>query len=388
MLRYLTAGESHGPGLTAILEGIPAGLELSAQDINVQLQRRQKGYGRGARMKIENDAIAIKGGVRHGKTLGSPVALWLENKDFSAWQDEMSVETFENFVSQKVVNNPRPGHADLSGGLKYNHKDLRNVLERASARETAIRVALGAICRKFLKEFAIDVTGHVTNIGSVKISTERPDFESIKRNQEEDPCRCIDHRLSLAMQKKIDAAKESGDTLGGTFEIIFTGLPVGLGSHVHWDRKLDAKMAATLMSIQAVKGVEIGMGFAMADHFGSEVHDPIFYDQNKKHFYQCQNKAGGIVGGMTSGENIVIRAVMKPLSTLYKPLASVDINTKESFEASIERSDTCAVPAACVIAENILCFDIANVFLEKFGGDSLEETRRNFEGFHQQIKSY
>ena len=375
-LRYLTAGESHGPGLTAILEGLPAHLSLTESDINKQLQRRQKGYGRGGRMKIESDSVEIRGGVRHGKTLGSPIALWIENKDFRAWQEKMA------------ITKPRPGHADLNGGIKYAHHDLRNVLERASARETTARVALGAICRKFLEEFKIRVTGHVINIGGILVKNNRLSFEEIQARQEEDPVRCTDPETSTKMRDKIDEAKKNGDTLGGIFEIVFTGMPIGLGSHVHWDRKLDAKLAHTLLSIQAIKGVEFGMGFAMADHFGSKVHDPILYDSGLKRFYHCQNNAGGFVGGMTNGEDIVLRAVMKPISTLSQPLDSIDIQTKIPAEASIERSDTCAVPSASVIAENVLCFDIANAFLEKFGGDSLGETKRNYEAYLESVKKY
>lgn len=387
-LRYLTAGESHGPGLSSILEGLPANLEICEEGINAQLKRRQGGYGRGGRMKIESDSVTITGGLRHGKTLGSPVALWIENRDFRAWKEEMSPQILEGFVSKKSVERPRPGHADLYGGLKYRQHDLRNILERASARETTARVAVGAICRQLLKNFGIRATGHVINIGGVLLGTQRPDFDTIARLQESDPCRCIDPATSQKMQTKIDEAKAKGDTAGGVFEIILTGLPVGLGSHVQWDRKLDARLAACILSIQAVKGFEIGMGFDVANNFGSAVHDPILYDSKKKKFHHARNNAGGITGGMSTGEDIVIRGVMKPISTLYTPLSSVNIKTKEAFEASIERSDTCAVPAACVIAENVLCFEIANAFLEKFGGDSMEELRRNFEGYLEDVRNY
>lgn len=387
-LRYLTAGESHGKGLTAILEGMPSGLEILPEDINTQLKRRQQGYGRGGRMKIESDTVEITSGIRHGKTLGSPIALWVENKDFRAWRNEMASEPIENFESKKKVEQPRPGHADLNGGIKYNHRDLRNILERASARETTIRVATGAICRKFLSEFGIHVTGHVINIGGLKIPEARPDFQTIQNKQEDDPCRCIDESVSAKMREKIDDAKKNGDTVGGVFEIIFTGLPIGLGSHVQWDRKLDARLSYAMLSIQAIKGVEIGMGFEVANRFGSEVHDPIYYDDKEKRFYHGRNNAGGLVGGMTNGEDIVIRGVMKPISTLYKPLDSVNIANKEAFQASIERSDTCAVPAASVIAENVLCYEIANAFLEKFGGDSMAEIQRNYQAYKNYVKTY
>lgn len=387
-LRYLTAGESHGKGLTVILEGMPSNVPVTQSDIDTQLKRRQQGYGRGGRMKIETDSAEMTAGIRHGKTIGSPIALWIENKDFRAWKDEMASHEISGFESKKLVDKPRPGHADLNGGIKYNQRDLRNILERASARETTARVAMGAICRTFLKQFGIQVTGHVINLGGVKISNERPDFDTIQKNQENDPCRCIDPEVSKQMVAKIDEAKANGDTVGGTFEIIVSGLPIGLGSHVQWDRKLDAKLAQTILSIQAIKGVEIGMGFGVSDKFGSEVHDEIFYNEKENRFYHEQNHAGGIVGGMTNGENIVVRGSMKPIATLYKPLHSVDIKTKQDFKASIERSDTCAVPAASVIAENVICFDIANALIEKFGGDSLEEMKRNFKSYLEYVKEY
>lgn len=387
-LRYLTAGESHGPALTAILEGLPADLAITADDINVQLKRRMTGYGRGGRMKIETDVVVITAGVRHGKTLGSPMALKIENKDSRAWNEEMAIAPLDDFESKKTVHKPRPGHADLTGGLKYNQHDLRNILERASARETAVRVAVGAVCRKLLAGFGMAVTGHVINIGGVKIGDERPAFAVIAAKQENDPCRCIDSKTSAAMRAKIDEAKKSGDTVGGVFEVICTGLPPGLGAHVHWDRKLDARMAAAMLSIQAIKGVEFGLGFACADRFGSDVHDPIHYDATGKRFYHGRNNAGGIIGGMSDGEDIIVRGVMKPISTLYKPLASVDVNTKQPFAASVERSDTCAVPAACVIAENVLCFELARAFLEKFGGDSVGEIAGNYAGYREQLGRY
>lgn len=387
-LRYFTAGESHGKGLTAILEGMPSHVEVHPDDINTQLKRRQLGYGRGGRMKIESDTVILTAGVRHGKTLGSPIALWVENKDFRAWTEEMASEAIAGFNSKKTVNEPRPGHADLTGGIKYDHRDLRNVLERASARETTVRVAVGAICRKLLWSFGIRVTGHVVNIGGAALSSKRPSFDEIAKRQENDPCRCVDDSVSKKMIEKIDEAKDKGDTVGGIFEILFTGLPVGLGSHVQWDRKLDARLAAAMLSIQAIKGVEFGMGFEMAGHFGSDVHDSIQYDKKLKLFSRSRNNAGGLEGGMTNGEDVIVRGVMKPISTLYTPLDSVNIDTKEDFKASIERSDTCAVPAACVIAENVLCFEIANAVVEKFGGDSLGEMLKNFETYQKYVKSF
>lgn len=387
-LRYLTAGESHGKGLTVILEGLPAGVPLSQENIDAQLKRRQQGYGRGGRMKIESDSAEITAGIRHGLSLGSPIALWVENKDFRAWTNEMASHEVPDFESKKTVHHPRPGHADLNGGLKYNHKDLRNVLERASARETTARVAIGAVCREFLKAFGIAATAHIIEIGGVKLGDERPDFATIQAKQENDPVRCIDESVSAQMVAKIDEAKKAGDSLGGVFEVIVQGLPLGIGSHVQWDRKLDAQLAKAILSIQAIKGFEIGMGFGVAERFGSQVHDEITYDSASKTFHHKSNNAGGIIGGMTTGEPLVIRGAMKPISTLYTPLQSVNIHTKEPYEASIERSDTCAVPAAGVIAENVVCIEIASAFLEKFGGDSLDETKRNFEGFLEQIKNY
>ncbi len=387
-LRYLTAGESHGKGLTAILEGMVSNLKVDQKVINTQLKRRQLGYGRGGRMKIETDEVVITSGIRHGKTLGSPIALWIENKDFRAWTDEMTSDMLDGFVSKKLVSHPRPGHADLNGGIKYDHRDLRNVLERASARETTARVAVGAICRKFLSEFDIGVTGHVIKIGGVGIDDARPSFEKINSLQENNPCRCIDEKVSDKMVKLIDQARKNGDSVGGVFEVIFKGLPVGLGSHVQWDRKLDARLAQAMLSIQAIKGVEFGMGFGVGDVFGSEVHDGIFYDNKKKSFRRRTNNAGGLEGGMTTSENLVVRGVMKPISTLYKPLESVNIETKKSYKASVERSDTCAVPAACVIAENVLCIEIAGAVLEKFGGDSLGETKKNYKAYLEYVMKY
>lgn len=386
--RWLTAGESHGKGLSMVIEGLPAGLPLTEADIEPDLVRRQGGYGRGGRMKIESDNVDITAGVRHGKTLGSPVSLWIENKDFRAWTDEMSSAPVEGFQSKKLVNEPRPGHADLTGGIKYEQRDLRNILERASARETTARVAVGAICREFLTHFGIRVTGHVIKIGGIGIDSNRPDFDTINALQESDPCRCIDSAVSAKMCALIDTAKKQGDTVGGVFEVIFTGLPIGLGSHVQWDRKLDARMAATMLSIQAIKGVEFGMGFGVGETLGSKVHDEIFYDAGKKQFFRKRNNAGGLEGGMTNGSDLIIRGAMKPISTLYTPLQSVNIDSKQAFEASVERSDTCAVPAACVIAENVLCYDIAFALLEKFGGDSVAECVRNFQAYQNEVNRY
>lgn len=339
-------------------------------------------------MKIETDTVEITAGIRHGVTLGSPIALWVANRDWQAWKEEMSPEEIENTVSKKRVDSPRPGHADLNGGLKYDTRDLRDILERASARETTVRVAAGAVVRQFLAEFGIKVVGHVTCIGGVEISSERPDWSEIGPKAEDNPVRCMDPVVSQKMMEKIDEAKKKGDTVGGIFEVAVTGLPPGLGSHVQWDRKLDGRLARAVLSIQAIKGVEFGLGFEEGRRFGSEAHDEIFYDDQNKRFYRKTNRAGGVEGGMTTGEPLLVRAVMKPISTLYTPLHSVNIDSKKDVEASVERSDSCAVPAACVIAENVVAFETACAFLEKFGGDSLKEIRRNYDGYLEQVKCY
>lgn len=387
MLRYLSAGESHGRGLTVILEGLPAGLPLTAEEINLQLSRRQKGYGRGGRMKIENDTAEITSGVRHGRTIGSPVSMWIANKDWQSWQNEMCVEP-QTSDGKKIVLCPRPGHADLAGGLKYNHRDLRNILERASARETVARVAAGAVARVLLGEFGITIAGHVICIGGIFASDKQPALHVIAKKSEQDELRCIDPAVSKRMKKKIDEARKNGDSVGGIFEVIACGVPPGLGSHVQWDRKLDGRLAGAVMSIQAIKGVEIGNGFKGGLCFGSEAHDEIYYNKAKKTFFHKTNRAGGLEGGISNGEPIVIRAVMKPISTLYRPLHSVRIDSKKGVTASVERSDICAVPSASVIAENVTALEIANAFLEKFGGDSVKEVRRNFLGYLKQIRNY
>ncbi len=386
-LRYLTAGESHGKGLTVILEGMPSGLTLDASFINQQLARRQQGYGRGGRMKIETDQVDITAGVRHGVTLGSPISLWVVNTDFRSWKDEMASEA-NGHVSRKTVDCPRPGHADLSGGLKYNQRDLRNILERASARETTVRVACGAVARRFLEEMGIVIGGHVTNIGGIEVPPHSLSFSEIVSKASGDDLRCVDPDSSQKMRNKIDEAKKKGDTLGGIFQILVEGLPPGVGSHVQWDRKLDGRLAQALVSIQAMKGVEFGRGFDLGRGFGSEAHDEIFYDKNKKSFYHKTNRAGGLEGGMTNGEMLSMNVVMKPISTLYSPLHSVNIDSKEDVEASVERSDTCAVAAACVIGENVVALEIAKAFLEKFGGDSIQEIKRNLAGYLDQVKNY
>ncbi len=382
MLRYLTAGESHGKGLLAILEGVPAGLKLSSEDIDRELRRRQAGYGRGKRMEIEQDKVEIMSGVRMGRTLGSPIALLIKNLDWENWSQVMVVED-RKVISQNVspLTRPRPGHADLAGALKYNLDDLRNVLERASARETAARVAVGAICRTFLAEFKIRIYSRVIQIGGIRdVNQWQPMKESYQRI-EDSPLRCLNESVEKRMIALIDSAKEEGDTLGGVFEVMIANLTVGLGSYIQWDLKLDARLAYGLMSIQAIKGVEVGLGFTAAEKFGSKVQDEIFYEQDENRFFRQTNSAGGIEGGMSNGEPIILRAAMKPISTLAKPLSSVDMTSKKAVKAIKERADVCAVPAASVIGEAVVAFEIAKAMQEKFGGDSLSELKRNYSGY-------
>ncbi|WP_281886939.1 chorismate synthase [Paenibacillus sp. YYML68] len=387
-MRYLTSGETHGPQLTAIIEGFPSNVSIDFESVNFQLARRQKGYGRGRRMQIEKDTANIVGGVRHGKTTGAPIAVVVENNDWKHWTTVMNIEPIEGSdETKRRVNRPRPGHADLNGGLKYNQRDLRNILERSSARETTMRVAVGGIARELLKEFGIKVAGQVIRIGDVEAKRQELPIDELIAITEESPVRVTDKEAEARMIAAIDAAKEDGDTLGGIIECIIEGVPSGLGSHVQWDRKLDGRIAQAVLSIQAFKGVEFGIGFEAAERRGSAVHDEIMHEEGRG-FYRATNRAGGFEGGMTTGEPIVVRAVMKPISTLYKALQSVDIDTKEAFTAQVERSDTCAVPAAGVILENVVAWEVANAFLEKFGGDSIEEIRRNYEGYLEQIKNY
>lgn len=391
VFRYLTAGESHGPQLTAIIEGLPAGFVVLAESINRDLARRQQGYGRGGRMKIETDTAEILSGVRWGETLGSPLTLVVKNRDWENWSDRMSPLP-EHRDESHAVTRPRPGHADLTGALKYDHEDVRNVLERSSARETAVRVAVGAVARQFLETFGIRVGGFVTRIGAVAAG--RPDlpFEELWMTAAESELFSCDRSTDEAMKQAIDSAKGAGDTLGGVVEVQVLGCPPGLGSYVQWDRKLDARLSMALMSIQAIKGVEVGLGFGVAERPGSLVHDEIFYDQARVEagsasaYCRSTNNAGGIEGGMSNGEPIIVRAAMKPIPTLYKPLRSVDMKSHEPYEATVERSDACAVPAALVVAEAVVAIEIAAAFLDKFGGDSLVEIRRNFDGYCHQLR--
>ncbi|HET7578553.1 MAG TPA: chorismate synthase [Bacillales bacterium] len=390
-MRYLTAGESHGPQLTAVLEGIPAQFELIADGINEELARRQKGYGRGRRMKIEKDRVQILSGVRHGKTTGAPVALVIENKDWKNWTEIMGADPIseeEEKNIKKRVTRPRPGHADLNGAIKYSHRDLRNVLERSSARETAMRVAAGAVAKQMLAAFGIRVGGHVVRIGGVKAKpAEYSSLEELQKVTEDSPVRCFDDEAAKEMMAAIDKAKDNGDSIGGVVEVIVEGVPTGLGSHVHYDRKLDGRIAQAVMSINAFKGVEFGLGFEAAERFGSQVHDEILWDE-KNGYSRKTNNLGGFEGGMTTGMPIVIRGVMKPIPTLYKPLNSVDIQSKEPFAASIERTDNCAVPAASVVAEAVVAWEVANAFLEKFGGDRFEEIQAALERHLEWARSF
>ncbi|HFF3187250.1 chorismate synthase [Bacillus thuringiensis] len=390
-MRYITAGESHGPQLTTIIEGVPAGLPLVADDINEELARRQKGYGRGRRMQIEVDQVQIVSGVRHGETLGSPIALVVENRDFAHWIKIMGAEPLtekEEKEMKRKVTKPRPGHADLNGAIKYGHRDMRNVLERSSARETTVRVAAGAVAKKVLAELGITVAGHVIEIGGVQAKeTTYRSIEELKSITEASPVRCLDEEAGNQMIKAIDDAKSNGDSIGGIVEVIVEGMPIGVGSYVHYDRKLDAKLAAAIMSINAFKGVEIGIGFEAAHRPGSEVHDEILWDE--EHGYTRRtNNAGGLEGGMTTGMPIVVRGVMKPIPTLYKPLQSVDIDTKEPFTASIERSDSCAVPAASVVAEAVVAWELATALIEQFGLDRMDLIRENIEKHNEYARGF
>jgi chorismate synthase len=378
VLRWLTAGESHGPQLTVIIEGLPAGLELVSADLRYDLRRRQGGHGRGGRQQIEVDDARITSGVRGGVTLGSPLTLVIENRDHANWTAEMTPER-EGFAP-KPVTRLRPGHADLAGAVKYGHSDVRNVLERSSARETAARVAAGGVARQLLKRFDVGIFSFTQSIGTIDIGYEGCDPDQITAEEvEESPVRCPDPQASGRMVAEIDAAHERGDTLGGTFRVIAFGLPIGLGSHVHWDRKLDGRLAQAVLSINAVKGVEIGAGFEGASRPGSEFHDQIDFQGGR--FRHLTNRAGGLTGGVTNGEPIDLRAAIKPISTMLKPMGSVDLKSKEKVQAHYERSDICIVPAAGVIGEAMVALVLADAFLEKFGGDSVVEIERNHRAY-------
>ena len=373
MLRYLTAGESHGKALVGILEGIPAGLKLFARSIDEELKKRQIGYGRGDRMKIESDTVEILSGLRNNETIGSPISLLIKNKDSRI--DELP-----------RIHSPRPGHADLAGAMKYGRRDMRDILERSSARETALRVAVGAICKEFLSEFGIDIFSHVVLLGGIEAHTKDLDFAEIEKIASFSSLRCADEAAEKLMKGEIDSASSEGDTLGGVFEVIITGVPVGLGSHVEWDRKLDARLALSIMSIQAVKGVEVGGGFALGKRRGSNVHDAIIYQDGK--FKRKTNNAGGIEGGMTNGEVVVLRGAMKPIATLKRPLESVDIITKKPTKATVERSDICALPSCGVIGEAVSAYEVTCAFLEKFGSDSMLELKKNHQNYMKILEKF
>lgn len=376
-MRYLTSGESHGPQLTVIVEGVPANLEIKVEDINKEMFKRQGGYGRGRRMQIEKDTVEIVSGVRNGYTLGSPITMVVTNDDFTHWRKIMgaapiSDEERENM--KRTITKPRPGHADLVGGMKYNHRDLRNVLERSSARETAARVAVGALCKVLLEQLDIEIYSRVVEIGGIK-DKDFYDSETFKANLDRNDVRVIDDGIAQAMRDKIDEAKNDGDSIGGVVQVVVENMPVGVGSYVHYDRKLDGRIAQGVVSINAFKGVSFGEGFKAAEKPGSEIQDEILYN-TELGYYRGSNHLGGLEGGMSNGMPIIVNGVMKPIPTLYKPLNSVDINTKEDFKATIERSDSCAVPAACIVCEHVVAFEVAKALLEEFQSNHIEQLKQ------------
>jgi chorismate synthase len=373
-LRYFTAGESHGQCLIGVVEGLPAGLKIDLAAINRDLARRQQGYGRGGRMKIEADEAEVLSGIRRDETIGSPLTVMVKNRDFKI--NELP-----------PVTKPRPGHADLAGVIKYDRQDARDILERSSARETTIRVAIGGVCKLLLAEVGVDIVGHIVSLGPVPAKTDGLTFAQIRERSEASKVRCADSDAEKQMIEAVDAAKAQGDTLGGVFEVVAIGVPIGLGSHVQWDRKLDANLARALMSIQAIKGVEIGLGFEAARRFGSQVHDEILPAQEGV-LTRASNNAGGFEGGMTNGQPVVVRVAMKPLSTLMKPMRSVDIQTGQEVKATVERSDVCATPAAAVIGEAVVAFELAKALLDKFGGDSVRELKRNVDSYRAACKRW
>jgi len=389
MIRFTTAGESHGKALVAILEGIPAGLPLTAEDVDSQLTRRMAGYGRGARMKIESDAVEFLAGIRAGETLGSPIAMLVPNRDWENWSDIMAAEPHGSGTSRRKVTRPRPGHADLVGVLKYDRSDARDILERASARETAARVACGAVCRKLLAEFGVEIGSHVVQLGTVVAAPPDPLPDSLNQAADRSAVRCLDEAATESMVAAIDAAISEKDTLGGIAEVVVRGLVVGLGSHVSWDRKLDGRLAGAMMSIPAVKGVEIGLGLAGSGRRGSQAHDQIVRGDNARTgwFARKSNRAGGLEGGITTGEPVVLRLAMKPISTLRRPLGTVNLSTGKTARAQSERSDVTAVPALGVIGEAMAALVLAQAMVEKFGGDSLVEMRGNYDGYIQRMSA-
>jgi len=390
MLSYRTAGESHGPALIALVEGLPSNIRLDFEFIDNELKRRQGGYGRGGRMKIERDQVRFLSGVRHGRTLGSPVAMLIENRDWPNWEETMSAQPVSaEAAAKRRVTRPRPGHTDLAGSLKFNQTDARNILERSSARETTARVAAGALSKVFLRNFGIEILSHTTAIGMARVPEGfTVSWEQLEALRNDDVVRCALPEVGSLMVSEIEKAQKDGDTIGGTFEVIARGVPTGLGSHTAWDTRLDGQLAQAIMSINAVKAVEFGDGVAVAYSRGSEAHDEIAWDGTGKRFHRLSNRAGGFEGGITNAEDVRVVGYLKPIPTLKKALRSVDMITKEPFLAQHERSDTCTVPAAGVIGESMVALVLARAFLEKFGGDSLEETTRNYSGYMEQLRSY
>jgi chorismate synthase len=387
MLRFLTSGESHGKGLVAIIEGFPAHVPVEVEFVNHELKRRMGGYGRGGRMRIEADEIEILSGVRHAETLGSPIALHIRNRDWENWTDIMSAEAHPEGAQKRRVTRPRPGHADLPGALKYQFDDMRNVLERSSARETTARVAVGAFCKLLLREIGVQVYSHTVAVKDVQISLDQLEEVSVEKVPviEQSEMRCADPELDQAMRATVDQAIQRGDTIGGTFEVRAAGVPTGLGSYVHWDRRLDGRLAQAVMSINAVKAVSVGSGLE-SDPYGSEYHDEILYNEQEREFFRRTNHAGGLEGGMSNGEEIIVRGVLKPIPTMRKPLMSVDLATKEAFKAQYERSDICVVPAAGVIGEAMVAIVLVQALQEKFGGDTLHEIRQNLASYTQILR--
>ena len=389
MLRFYTAGESHGQALLAFLSGLPASLPVDVAFINHELHRRQLGYGRGGRQKIEKDCADIFAGVRHGQTIGAPIALRIENRDWANWEKILPVEGSAAAASEKALVAPRPGHADLAGSQKFNFHDARYVLERASARETAARVAVGAIAKQLLRQMGTEIASHTVQVGHVKLERSATWNEIRAAAADlESPLRCVDPAVQQKMADEVDAANKASDTVGGVFEVVAHSVPVGLGSHAQWDEKLDGRLAQAVMSIQAVKGVAIGAGVTAAGSFGSEVQDEISYEKAAKRFRRLSNRAGGLEGGITNGEDVIVRGYLKPISTLRRPLGTADMVTKEPVRAAYERSDWCVVPAAGVAAEAMVALVLADAFLQKFGGDSLAEMRRNFDNYARQIEEF
>jgi len=390
MLQFYTAGESHGQALLAWISGLPAGLPVDLAFVNGELHRRQLGYGRGGRQKIEKDHVEALSGIRHGQTIGAPIALRIENRDWANWERALAVEDRPDDKDQRrPLTAPRPGHADLAGGLKFGFHDARYILERASARETAARTAAGALTKLLLREFGCEILSHVVAVGHVKLERNATwsEIQTVCANLDS-PLRCVDPETEARMKQEVDQVLRAGDSVGGIFEVVAHGIPPGLGSHAQWDAKLDGQLARAIMSIQAVKAVEIGAGVAAASSYGSEVQDEITYDSVRRRFARPTNRAGGLEGGITNGEDVVVRGYLKPISTLRRPLGTADLGTKQTVQAAYERSDVCVVPAGGVVGEAMAALVLAGAFLEKFGGDSLTETRRNFDGYQRQLDEF